>query len=82
MTIKEQKFIKILQERAQEQKKILEAIPFPGIFQTVSIWLGVHPWRILVPLALILSIILHIVMGKIYDDIILKIFGGFGLVHL
>jgi len=80
--MKESEFIKTLQQRAQEQKKFMHEIPFPGIFQTISIWLGVHPWRILIPIALIISAALHFVIGKAYDDLILKIFGGFGFIKL
>jgi len=71
----EQQFLNTLQERAKEQEKIIKGMVFPKIFASVSIWLGNHPWRILIPLAIILTIIFHGVLGKRYDEFILKIFG-------
>lgn len=71
----EYQFIKTLEERAKEQEKIIKGMVFPKIFTSVSIWLGNHPWRILVPLAIILTLIFHGVLGKRYDEFILKIFG-------
>jgi hypothetical protein len=71
----EREFIKKLQERAKEQEKLIKDMPLHRIFSSVSFWFGNHPWRILVPLAVILTIILRFVFGKPYDDFILKIFG-------
>jgi hypothetical protein len=72
----EHEFLQKLQQRAKEQEKIINDMVFPGIFTTVSIWLGNHPWRILIPLAFIFSLIFHAVIGKPYDNLILRIFGG------
>lgn len=82
MKTNEHEFIKILQQRADEQRKIIQSVPFPSVFKAISIWLGVHPWRILIPIAIVFSIFLHLLLGKLYDDLILKIFGGFGLIRL
>ena len=71
----EQQFLNILQERAKEQEKILKDTFFPKIFTSVSLWLGDHPWRILAPLSIVLTIIFHVFLGKMYDEFILKIFG-------
>lgn len=71
----EQQFLNTLQKRAQEQEKIIKGMIFPKIFTSVSIWFGNHPWRILIPLAFILTLIFHGVLGKRYDELILKIFG-------
>ena len=71
----EQQFLNTLQKRAQEQEKIIRSMFLPKIFTSVSLWLGNHPWRILIPLAIILTIIFHGVLGKRYDEFILKIFG-------
>lgn len=71
----EQQFLNTLQKRAQEQEKIIKGMVFPQIFTSVSIWLGDHPWRILIPLAIVLTLIFHGILGKRYDELILKIFG-------
>ena len=72
----EREFLLTLQQRAKEQEKLINDMVFPRVFKTVSNWLGNHPWRILIPLAFIFSIILHVFIGKSYDNLILRIFGG------
>ena len=71
----EHEFLKTLEERAKEQEKIIKDMVFPTLFTSVSTWLGNHPWRILIPLAFILTLIFHNILGKRYDELILKIFG-------
>ncbi|KKQ37453.1 MAG: hypothetical protein A3H17_03785 [Candidatus Levybacteria bacterium RIFCSPLOWO2_12_FULL_37_14] len=71
----EQQFLNKLQERAREQEKIIKGMFLPKLFTSVSFWFGNHPWRILIPLAFILTLILHYSIGKRYDELILKIFG-------
>ncbi len=78
----EREFLHKLQDRAFEQERIMKGMVMPTVFTTVSVWLGNHPWRILIPLAFLLSIIFHVSFGKGYDDIILRIFGGFGIFPL
>lgn len=70
----EREFITILQERAHEQEKILETAPFPKVFSFVVNWLSHHPWRYLIPLAFIISLILRGVFGSSFTDYILNIF--------
>ena len=72
----EHEFLTSLQQRAKEQEKLMNDMIFPGVFKTVSFWLGNHPWRILIPLAFIFSTLLHGLIGKAYDNLILQIFGG------
>ncbi len=71
----EHEFLKTLEERAQEQEKILKKMFLPKVFISVSSWLGNHPWRILIPFSIILTLILHFILGKNYSEFILKIFG-------
>ncbi len=71
----EQQFLNTLQKRAQEQEKIIRGMFLPKIFTSISTWLGNHPWRILIPLSIILTLIFHGILGKRYDEFILKIFG-------
>ena len=71
----EHEFLKALEKRAQEQEKIIKGMFLPKVFTSVSFWLGNHPWRILIPIAIIITLILHGVFGKSYDEFILKIFG-------
>lgn len=71
----EHEFIKTLRERAKEQEKLIKSMPLPKVFSSVSLWFGNHPWRILVPLAFILTLVFRVMFGKPYEDFILKIFG-------
>jgi hypothetical protein len=71
----ERQFLKKLQERAREQERIIKGMFLPNFFTSVSFWLGNHPWRILIPLAFILTLILHYTFGRRYDEFVLKIFG-------
>jgi len=71
----EREFIKTLRERAREQEKLIKSMPLPKVFSSISLWFGNHPWRILVPLALILTLVFRMILGKPYEDFILKIFG-------
>lgn len=71
----EHEFIKALEERANEQERLIKSMPFSKLFTSVSFWFGNHPWRILIPLAFILTLIFHAAIGKPYDDFILIIFG-------
>lgn len=71
----EREFIKTLEQRAHEQKKIIKGMLLPKLFVAVSFGLGEHPWRFLIPLAFALTLIFHAVLGKSYIDFILKIFG-------
>jgi hypothetical protein len=71
----EREFIKKLQERAKEQEKLIHDMPMHRVFYSVSFWLGNHPWRILIPLSIILTLVFHFTLGKGYDELILKLFG-------
>lgn len=71
----EREFIKTLEERAREQEKIIKGMFLPKAFTMISFWLGNHPWRILIPLAVVLTLVFHEILGKRYDSFILKIFG-------
>lgn len=73
--MKQHEFLKILEERAIEQEKLINDMIFPKVFASVALWLGNHPWRLFIPISVILTLILHITLGKNYDEFILKIFG-------
>ncbi len=71
----EREFLNKLEKRAQEQEKIIKGMFLPKIFESVSFWFGDHPWRILIPIAAIITLIFHGLFGNRYDELILKIFG-------
>jgi len=71
----EREFITTLRERAKEQEKLIKSMPLPKVFSSISLWFGNHPWRILIPLAFILTLVFRVIFGKPYEDLILIIFG-------
>ncbi|HSX08811.1 MAG TPA: hypothetical protein VLF93_01535 [Candidatus Saccharimonadales bacterium] len=72
--MKQSDFVAILQERARAQKKAMDAVPFPRIFAFVIEWLSDHPWRFLIPLAFLISLVLRGIIGPNYTNIVLQIF--------
>lgn len=62
-----------LKERVKEQQ-LLQSLPFPQVFLFITHLLGENPWRVLVPLSALLTILLHIFFGKVYDETILWLF--------
>jgi hypothetical protein len=72
--MKQRDFVTILQERAREQKKAMDAVPFPKIFAFVIEWLSDHPWRFLIPLAFIISLALREIIGHGYTNFVLLLF--------
>lgn len=65
--------IAALQERAREQQ-ILQRLPFPHFFVLVTNLLGENPWRILIPIAVGLTLLFHALWGRAYDEAILWLF--------
>lgn len=70
----ERKFVEQLQDRAREQEQLVKSVPFPGVFAFVIKWLSFHPWRLLIPLAFLLTLIFRLIIGPNYTNIILTIF--------
>lgn len=72
----EQQFLLKLEERANEQEKLIQNLRAPEAVFGISMWLGRHPWRFLIPLSFIFSIALQLILGNTYTESILWIFGG------
>lgn len=72
----ENDFLLKLQLRAAEQEKVMNNMPFAKLFTTTSVWLGTHPWRLLIPLAFIVTVILQLLFGSHFDYVVLRILGG------
>jgi len=70
----EAEFIQKLQERAHQQEKIIKDMPLSKVFSKVSLWLGHHPWRILVPIAFLSTLLFRGIFGEKYIDFVLSIF--------
>jgi len=70
----EREFIHKLQRRAKEQETLMHGVPAPSLFFKISLWLGRHPWRLLIPLAFLISLLFRNIFGPSYIDLILLIF--------
>lgn len=72
--MKERDFVQLLQQRAREQKKAMDSVPFPKFFSFALVWLSDHPWRFLIPLAFLISLVLRGIIGTGYTNFVLWIF--------
>ena len=60
-----------------EQRKIVETEILPSWARGVGEWLVVHPWRLVVPMALLAYGVWRMVYGEEVREIVLGLFGGF-----
>ena len=74
--MKKDNFLQELQKRADEQHTVLHDVPLPGVFLFVSKRFGENPWKLLIPLSVVLTIFLHLTIGKEFDEKILWLFGS------
>ena len=75
--MKESRFIAELEKRAQVQKKLVNTEIIPNWARGMGDWLATNPWRVVVPIAAILYILIRIVGGIEYREFTLGLFGGF-----
>ena len=72
--MEENDFLNKLQIRAREQRTIITHSPYPKVFLFVTDWLSNHPWRYLIPLAFLLSLLLRLIFGYGYINFVLWLF--------
>lgn len=77
MRVNESDFIAQLEKRRVEQQRLVETELLPGWARGIGGWLAVNPWRVMVPGAGILYLVLRMVLGAKYREFILGLFGGF-----
>lgn len=70
-------FIRELENRSAEQKKLVETQVIPDWARGVAGWLAINPWRVLVPIAIVAYYLLRTAYGIEYRELILGLFGGF-----
>jgi len=73
----EQAFVRELEVRAREQKKLAETEILPMWAKKMGEWLVVHPWRVVVPVAILGYGLWRMACGAGGRELILAIFGGF-----
>lgn len=75
--ISESKFLQLLEQKAGEERRLLETEIIPFWARGVGNWLVVNPWRVIVPVAGISYAVYRISLGVAGREFILGLFGGF-----
>lgn len=75
--MQESEFLQILETKAQEQQKVLKNGLLPDRLAIFARWLGIHPWRVLIPVSMVIYIACRIFWGEGARELILKLFGKF-----
>lgn len=73
----ESSFIKELESKAIEQHKLVETQLIPDWARGLAGWLAINPWRVLVPISVLVYVLLRRVYGSGLRELILGLFGGF-----
>ncbi len=77
MTRSEAEFLQLLEKRAKEEEKVVKSGILPRWAAVVGTWMGVNPWRLLIPVSILLYIGIRLVAGEGAREVVLAIFGGF-----
>lgn len=73
----EAEFLKIIEKKASEEKRILDTELMPRWAKGVGEWLVVNPWRVMVPISVLVYGLWRMVYGPGARELILGLFGGF-----
>ncbi len=75
--MKESSFITELEKRAESQRKLVNTEIIPDWARGMGDWLATNPWRVVVPVAVIVYVVVRLIVGVEYREFILGLFGGF-----
>jgi hypothetical protein len=75
----EGEFLRLLEQRAREEKAIVASGILPSWAAQLGEWLGVNPWRMLIPLSIASYLVIRAVLGEVVVELVLALFGGFRL---
>jgi hypothetical protein len=73
----ETEFLKAIEKKAVEERRIIETELMPSWARGVGEWLVVNPWRVMVPLSMLVYGLWRMVYGVDARELILGLFGGF-----
>ena len=73
----ERDFLKNLEQKAKEQGKLVETELIPDWARGVGAWLAINPWRVLIPMSMVVYVIWRVIFGINVSDFVLGLFGGF-----
>lgn len=77
MVKSERKFLEILEEKAQEERRVMESGVLPQWAAGVGLWLAIHPWRVIIPISGLIYLSSRLYYGSQMREFILALFGGF-----
>lgn len=75
----EGQFLQLLEQRAREEKAIVASGILPSWAAQLGEWLGINPWRMLVPLSIAVYLVMRVFLGEVVVELVLALFGGFRL---
>ena len=73
----ESSFIELLEQKAKQERRLHATNIMPEWARGVGDWLAINPWRVLVPVAGIVYLVLRIMLGTRYRELIFGLSGGF-----
>jgi hypothetical protein len=73
----EHDFIQELESRAAAERRVVETEMLPLWARGIGEWLVVNPWRVLVPSAGLMYLVLRILLGGSFRELVLRLFGGY-----
>lgn len=73
----EAEFLKIIEKKAVEERRIIDTELMPSWARGIGEWLVVNPWRVMVPVSGVSYVLLRILVGVNFRELILGLFGGF-----
>lgn len=73
----ETEFLKAIEKKAVEERRIIDTELMPSWARGVGEWLVVNPWRVMVPLSMLVYGLWRMVYGVDARELILGLFGGF-----
>lgn len=74
---KEREFLKLIEKKAYEDRELISGGVLPYWAKFLGGWLGVNPWRAIVPLSIIVYLTLRVLLGESFVDGVLNLYGGY-----
>jgi len=73
----EREFLELLERKAREDSFLVQGGLFPRWASFVGEWLGVNPWRVIVPFSIIVYLFARVMFGEVVREAFLAIYGGY-----
>lgn len=73
----EREFLEVLESKAQKQRRVVESGILPSWASAFGNWMGFNPWRLIIPMSFVFYVLLRILFGMYFRELMLGVFGGF-----